>query len=277
MVPMSYPAHFAPPAHPPMLAAPRKRPRHPEAKLGRFTVMDWVTLGCYVGLMFVLPLALIAIFGDALSEEEMAAAAADEDQFASFVVNFAMYAILVTLTLFALGRELWRSFKTFLWYPWAKFCGIPVAWFVTLVMTAILVMVAAGPEGLAAEDAASSQNQDAAVALMHAVPWPLMVLMVGLMGPLVEEYIFRHLLVGKLSRWINPWILVVASAVVFMSLHFIGKEWPTVMTGLPYLLMGVSFGVGYLLSGKSIAFSYVMHAFSNCMALLFTYALPNLG
>ncbi|WP_158595412.1 CPBP family intramembrane glutamic endopeptidase [Galactobacter caseinivorans] len=266
---MSYPAHFAPTPYPPAMPAPRKRPRHPEAKLGRFSVMDWVTFAFYVGLMFVLPLALTALLGDAAAEAE--AAAADEDQFSSFVVNFGMYAILVTLTLFALGRELWRSFKTFLWYPWAKFCGLPAAWFATIIATAVLVALAAAASGVGLDGVNQSQNQDAATAMMQAIPWPLMVLMVGLMGPLVEEYIFRHLLVGKLSRWINPWVLVVLSALVFMSLHFIGKEWPTLMTGLPYLLMGISFGAGYVLSGKSIAYSYCMHAFSNCMALLLTY------
>lgn len=266
---MSYPAHFAPTPYPPAMPAPRKRPRHPEAKLGRFSVMDWVTFAFYVGLMFVLPLALTALLGDAAAEAE--AAAADEDQFSSFVVNFGMYAILVTLTLFALGRELWRSFKTFLWYPWAKFCGLPAAWFATIIATAVLVALAATASGVGLDGVNQSQNQDAATAMMQAIPWPLMVLMVGLMGPLVEEYIFRHLLVGKLSRWINPWVLVVLSALVFMSLHFIGKEWPTLMTGLPYLLMGISFGAGYVLSGKSIAYSYCMHAFSNCMALLLTY------
>lgn len=268
---MSYPAHFAPLPYPPAGPAPRKRPRHPEAKLARFTVMDWVSLGAYVGLMFVLPLGLIAIFGDAVTEAEAQSAADDADQFSSFVVNAGMYAILVTLALFALGRELWRSFRTFLWYPWAKFGGLPVAWIATILITAVLLTVAAAATGADLNASDQGQNQESAEAMMNAVPWPLMVLMVGLMGPLVEEFVFRHLLIGKLSRWINPWLLVGLSAVAFMSLHFIGKEWPTLMTGLPYLMMGISFGVGYVLSGKSIAYSYSMHAFSNIMALVLTY------
>lgn len=256
------------------MPAPR-RPRHPEAKLTRFSVMDWVTLGVYALLMFALPLAFVTLVGDAadpVTEVPLTA----EEEIGGFVMNAALYVVLLTLTLIALGREFWRSFRTFLWYPWAKFGAIPVAWFATIMVSGVLVTVFAALMGLDENELTQSQNQDSLDGMMTAVPWPLMVVVVVFMGPLVEEYIFRHLFIGKLSRYLNAWILVPISALAFMSLHFVGSEWPTLITGTPYFIMGLSFGIGYVLSGKSVAYAYVLHAFSNLIAVGVGYLLPPL-
>lgn len=260
MVPMSYPPqnfYYQPVAQP----KPPVRRRHPEAKLGPFTWMDLVTFVAYVLIMFI-GVAVFVLFIPGVPE-----LFGDNEEAMMFGVNFLGYAIMFALVLMAAGPELWRSFKTFRWYPWAKYLGLPGSWFVTIIASAIVVAVAATAMGIDPNTMAQSENQQAAQAMMDAIPFPLMALMVVVMGPLVEEYIFRQLLIGKLSRWINKWVLVVASAFLFMSLHFIGKEWPTFITGTPYVMMGLAFGIGYVLSGKSLGYSWSMHAFSNLMAL----------
>ena len=265
------------PAPPLLPTPPPRRPRHPEAKLRGFTVMDWVSLAVYVGLMFVLPLGLAALVGDA-PEPEPDPTPVDETTvaWADFALNLAMYAILFTLVLVSLGRELWRSFRTYLWYPWAKYLGVPTGWFATILVSASVIAAYAQATGQDLDALQESQNQEAADTLISAIPFPLMGLMIVIMGPLVEEFIFRHLLIGKLSRWVNRWVLVGLSSLAFMSLHFIGKEWPTPITAAPYVIMGLSFGTAYVLSGKSMAYSWSMHAFSNLMALCISSLLPAL-
>lgn len=257
----------------------RRRRGHPQAQLERFTWMDLATVLTYIVVMMVGVVGLLAplfVSPDVLR---------DNLDVAGFVLNFVSYVICVVMVVFSLKKELWKSFKTFLWYPWAKFPSVPGAWFVCIMLTAVLVSLFAASQGIGPEDITQSENQQAANSMMNAVAFVPMLLMVVVMGPLVEEYLFRHLLIGKLSgvlsrrlphvaRVLNPWVLMVIAAVAFCGLHFIGSgEVPTLITGTPYLLMGISFGTGYLLSGKSIGFSYSMHAFSNLMALIVGYAL----
>jgi uncharacterized protein len=257
---MSYPPQ--PPVMPWAPAPPpRRRPRHPEAKLGPFTWRDLITVLAYALLMF-LGLGALILFIPGVPE----LLGRDENAMI-FAANLVSYAASFALVLWALGPELWRSFKTFRWYPWAKGFGVPGAWLVTIITSAVVVAIAASLMGINPEDINQSANQQEASELISAMPFALMLLMVVILGPLVEEFVFRHLLIGKLSRWINPWIMVVLSALLFMSLHFIGKEWPTPITAAPYVVMGLSFGAGYVLSGKSIGYAWVMHAFSNLMAL----------
>lgn len=268
---MSYPVpEYVPPRMQPgayLPSQPPRRPRHPEAKLPGFTWRDWLALAVYISTMFLGVLSLVFLIpgvAELFNGDELAA---------SIALNLANYALVLALVLFAAGPEFLRSFRTFLWYPWAKYFGIPVGWFATLMTTAVVLAVNAAITG---DSPSVSQNQQDAQEMISAAPFLLMFVMVALMGPLVEEYVFRHLFVGKLSRWVNKWVLVVASAAVFMSLHFIGKEWPSIATGAPYFVMGIAFGVGYVLTGKSLAYSYVMHAFSNGMALVMSYALAPL-
>lgn len=261
----------------PAVPARRRRRRHPVAQLRPFSWWDLATVLTYIALM-LLGLSVLILFLPPLRP-----LVTQNQEVALYLANLFAYVVCFVLVLFAVGRELWSSFTTFRWYPWAKYLGLPGSWVVTLIVTAIVAFIAAAAQGLSLDQIENSENQVQVEEMQAAVPFALMAFMVVLMGPLVEEYLFRHLLVGKLSgllarrapsvaRWLNPWVLMVVSSLLFMSLHFVGKEWPTLSTGAPYVLMGLSFGTGYLLSGRSLAYSWCMHAFSNLMALVFTYA-----
>jgi membrane protease YdiL (CAAX protease family) len=243
--------------------------------------MDLATVLTYIVVMLVgvVGLLAVALLGrDALTQNV---------NVAGFVLNFVSYVICFVMVLISLKRELWKSFKTFLWYPWAKYPSIVGAWLVCLILTAVLVSLFAAAQGLSPDHIIQSENQQEADAMMSAVSFVPMALMVVIMGPLVEEYLFRHLLIGKLSgllsrrlprvaRVLNPWVLMVVAACGFAYLHFMGSgEIPSPVTATPYFLMGISFGTGYLLSGRSVAYSYCMHAFTYLMALVVGYAVGN--
>jgi len=70
----------------------------------------------------------------------------------------------------------------------------------------------------------TSANQAGLQALMQQVPAWLMVPLLVIVGPFVEEYIFRHLLIGKLSRRVNLWVCCALSVVLFAALHIVGQE-----------------------------------------------------
>jgi len=98
----------------------------------------------------------------------------------------------------------------------------------------------------------------------------------------VEEYFFRHLLIGKLSRYINIWICGVISIITFPLLHFIpaivamlfspGTATDlTLVSVIPYVVMGSIFTLAYILTGRSLIYAWLIHAFNNVMALVMAY------
>jgi hypothetical protein len=109
---------------------------------------------------------------------------------------------------------------------------------------------------------------------MQQVPAWLMVPLLVVVGPFVEEYIFRHLLIGKLSRRVNIWICCALSVVLFAALHIVGQEAVTLTALLPYLAMGATLVSVYMWTGKNVMFSYLVHAAKNLLAVVLVYAIP---
>ena len=120
----------------------------------------------------------------------------------------------------------------------------------------------------------TSANQAGLQALMQQVPVWLMVPLLVIVGPFVEEYIFRHLLIGKLSRRVNLWVCCAMSVVLFAALHIVGQEQMTLQVLMPYLAMGAVLVFVYVWTGKNVMFSYFVHASKNLLAVIFIYAIP---
>ena len=118
-----------------------------------------------------------------------------------------------------------------------------------------------------------SENQLVIESMTRSVPFVTMFAVTAVMGPLVEEYVFRHLLIGKLSRKINVWVCVAISAVLFTGLHFIGAGSFDLTSAIPYTTLGIMISVAYVVTGKSFAYAYVLHFFNNAVALTLSYTL----
>src|SRR5699024_7263319 len=111
-------------------------------------------------------------------------------------------------------RAFIRSFRWFATWWWVKVLLLPVIWFATLILTAALMT-------LSGQDPDISANQEAVQDAAAASSLLVSLLILGLVGPYVEEYIFRHILIGKLSRWVPVWITAPISVLSFTMLHFI--------------------------------------------------------
>jgi hypothetical protein len=86
---------------------------------------------------------------------------------------------------------------------------------------------------------------------------------VCLLGPLVEELLFRGMLLGWLSRRLPIAIAIVISALVFAGLHFI----PTL---LPFLfILGITTGLVRWYTGSTLN-SLVVHVCQNTLAVAAT-------
>ncbi len=242
----------------PYLYAPFPKRRQPVFDTGPAKAGDWVVLGIYV-VLFVFGAAGLLVMVPGFIE------AFKDIESAQFGVNLIIYVVVFTGAMIMGFEALRSSFATFKYHPWAKALMVPGAWLGTLIVSAIVLTSMGNP--------VKSENQLAIEGMTTSVPFPMMFVVAVLMGPLVEEYIFRHLLIGKLSAKLNIWVCVVISVVLFTSLHFIGAGSFDLTSAIPYTTLGVMMSVAYVLTGKSLAYSYTLHVFNNAVALSLAYTL----
>ena len=181
-----------------------------------------------------------------------------------FTVNLLCYAILVTLVLLVAWRPLVTSLRVFATGTWWKVLLLPALWFTTILVNAVLLSLIG--------DAQTSANQAALEEMTTQAPPVLMILMTVVGAPLVEEYLFRHLLVGKLSRWINVWVCAAVSVLAFSFLHFLGTGGDfRLVEVVPYLTLAVTITATYILMGRSFGYAVLLHMVNNGIAIGMLY------
>lgn len=246
-----------PPPYPQQYFPPRRRQRVFDA--GPMSRGDWWTVGAYIVFFIFGGAGLIGLIPGYLG-------AFDTEEQALFGINLILYVTFFILAMVQCGPQFFDSFKTMKYYPWAKWLMLPAGWFITIMVSAAVTFFAGGAQ--------VSENQAALEGMTGAVPWPVMVVVTGIFGPFVEEYLFRHLLIGKLSRKLNVWLCALISIIAFAGIHFIGGGGiSSIAEVLPYIMLGVLMSVAYILSGKSLAYAYMLHLINNVIALLVVYVI----
>ena len=241
------------------MATVHRIPPAPQPQLYRFSPLDFATLAMYVAIagLFTVAGNLLAPFLRQVAPSPAAA---------SYAVNLLCYGSVGILALLAARRVMARDLKVLATRPWFTLMMVPAAVVAMLILTAIVVAIGG--------EVQTSENQAGLQQLMQQVPAWLMVPVVVVVGPFVEEYIFRHLLIGKLSRRINIWVCCALSVVLFASIHIAGQEAITLTALLPYLAMGATLVFVYVWTGRNLMFSYFVHAAKNLLAVVFIYAIP---
>ncbi|MCU1434180.1 MAG: abortive infection protein [Pseudarthrobacter sp.] len=241
------------------MATIHRRPPAPQPELYRFSALDFTTVALYVAAagLFAVAGELLAPFLRQLAPSPAAA---------SYGVNLLFYGSVGILAVIAARRVMARDLRVLATRPWFTLLMIPTAVIAMMILTAIVVTAAGGVQ--------TSANQAGLQELMQQVPAWLMVPVVVIVGPFVEEYIFRHLLIGKLSRKLNIWLCCALSVVLFAALHIVGQEAITLPALLPYLAMGATLVFVYVWTGRNLMFAYFVHAAKNLLAVVFIYAIP---
>lgn len=239
---------------------------------GRFHWGDLLAVIVYVGgfilggLMLVFAIPGVTEFGaQAYGHEPMSfdevLSGGDIPPWFLMYSNVVLYSITGIILIAVSWRPFLQSFRWFATWWWVKLLLLPVVWLATLMLTSALMM-------LSGEEPDISANQEAVQDAAAESSLFMSILILGLVGPYVEEYIFRHLLIGKLSRWIPTWITTPVSIIAFTLLHFIGDPNMSLVTVLPYLSMAIAFSAVYLISKKSFAYVWLSHAFNNVASVL---------
>lgn len=236
-----------------------RTPPAPRPELYRFSRLDYITAGLYVAVA-----AFFAVAGGLLVP--LLLELSPNPAVATYGVNLVFYGIIGILALAAARHVAARDLRVLATRPWFTVLMVPVAVVAMMILTAVLVAITGPPQ--------TSANQAGLQALMQQVPAWLMVPLLVIVGPFVEEYIFRHLLIGKLGRRVNIWLCCSLSVVLFAALHIVGQEELSLPVLMPYLAMGAVLVFVYVWTGKNVMFAYFVHASKNLLAVIFIYAIP---
>lgn len=134
----------------------------------------------------------------------------------------------------------------------------------------IVVALLIGPivELLAPEDAPQQSIADVAENLEGGAPALVFMFLVVIVAPLVEELIFRGMLLSRLRRSMGPKAAITASAAVFSGVHLID---PNAIYAVPGLfLVGLALGWAALRFG-SLSVPIFLHAGVNLTGAVFLF------
>ena len=214
-------------------------------------------LAIYVGGMFLLPIIILPII---MLIRGYTFEHIQGDGFYSMVgvANFAVYAILL-IVLLLLTHKIFKEdfFKISSWGNFWGQVGIGLACtFGAAILGNSIVML------LGTTDTAA--NQEAIESALAATPF-LMIITVIFLGPIVEEIIFRLVLMN-LFNW-KPVFNIIISSFVFGLIHVLVGGWIHI---IPYFLMGLVFGYFYL-KNNNIWHVTILHILHNSLTVLLMF------
>lgn len=112
-------------------------------------------------------------------------------------------------------------------------------------------------------DATNDQN---VYQIARAFPPILILAILGIMGPIVEEFVYRHLLIYRLSSRIPVWGCVLLSSILFGLLHM--HSFSDLTNIVPYLTISLILGTLYVVSKYNLLVPIIFHTFNNLSALI---------
>ena len=115
---------------------------------------------------------------------------------------------------------------------------------------------------------ATLQNDSNIGSAMQMVPPVVIVLVLGILGPIVEEMVFRQLLIGLIGRFAPTWVAVVVSSVLFGALHMHSFALSEVLSVIPHAFFGLSCGLLYVKTDRNLLYPASIHCLNNLSAFL---------
>lgn len=111
-------------------------------------------------------------------------------------------------------------------------------------------------------------NDSNIAAVLTIYPAFVIIAVLGVMGPLVEEIAFRQVLIPLIGGLTRPWVGVVVSSVLFGMLHmssFQVSEWIGI---IPHVCFGLAAGILFVRTRNNLLFPATLHILSNLSGIV---------
>lgn len=118
----------------------------------------------------------------------------------------------------------------------------------------------------------TTENQEIVENIMVSANWLSSIITVVIAGPVVEEIVFRYIIMGKIRPYGRKKAIIISS-VLFGILHLKGIN---IVEFFVYFILGICLGIIYDKANK-ITVSIGVHCLYNVINVAFFYVLINLG
>ncbi|MEW4215574.1 type II CAAX endopeptidase family protein [Bacillus thuringiensis] len=174
-----------------------------------------------------------------------------ESEFVLSAIGFTVPAIVGII---CFRKEIIESFTYFKEKTILKIVSIPmVVLFTLIVEQCVMHFLATG----------QPENQEQLLETGAEVPLVFTLLVFGILGPTLEEIVFRHILINRFSYHIGTAIASIISIIIFTILHT--NQLSDIAIYLPGSLILTA---AYLISKRSIAYVIAIHMLNNCLAFI---------
>ena len=207
------------------------------------------SIGIYVAGMLVFPVIIILIAA-IFNPDSLAAILNGEDVFVTTLALVISYGVLCLVLVILFWRNFADDFKKI--QSWGNFTIQMVVGLVGTFAAAIignLLVIRLGTTDTAL-------NQQLVEQALNTLPF-LMIITVTIFGPIVEEIIFRLVIMDFFKA--RPVVNLIISSLIFGSLHVLMGGWIHI---IPYFLMGLVFGYIYL-KNDNIWHATILHILHN--------------
>lgn len=100
---------------------------------------------------------------------------------------------------------------------------------------------------------------------------PFLFIDIVILTPIIEELLFRHLIIHELGKKITYTVASILSTILFASVHVLGATSPFEIGS--YLIIGAGLAFVYVKSGMNLAVSITLHALNNLISFIATVIL----
>jgi hypothetical protein len=151
-------------------------------------------------------------------------------------------------------KEIIESFTYFKEKTILKIVSIPmVVLFTVIVEQSVMRFLATG----------QPENQEQLLETGAEIPLIFTLLVFGILGPILEEIIFRYIILNRFSHYIGTAIASIISIIIFTVLH------TNQLSDIAIYLPGsVILTAAYLISKRSLAYVMAIHILNNCLGFI---------
>ncbi|MEX2323664.1 MAG: type II CAAX endopeptidase family protein [Acidimicrobiia bacterium] len=175
------------------------------------------------------------------------------------IIPAQLVGIVLALAALAPRRQPWR--QSFRWSAhWSDLVGLPIGLGIQVVLALVVASIARSVD----IEIPTQEVIDSAAAAATWFEWTLVAVGIVVLGPLVEEVLFRGVLLGALERR-SRFVAVYGSALLFASAHALDSAAWLMLPSL--FVLGVVLGYEVLRTGR-LGRVVAIHAGFNFLALV---------
>ncbi|MGE7890008.1 CPBP family intramembrane glutamic endopeptidase [Bacillus cereus] len=171
-----------------------------------------------------------------------------------FIISAIAFTVPAIIGIILFKKEIIESFAYFKEKTILKIVSVPlVVLFTAIVEQTVMRFLALG----------QPENQEQLLTQAAEIPLILTLLVSGILAPLLEEIVFRHILLNRLSNYIGTAIASIFSIMIFTFMHTNQLSDYAI-----YLPGAVILTAAYLISNRSLAYVMAIHILNNCLTFI---------